>query len=160
MPRIIDTDLLDDWDDAIREAIARALNALREAFGTQPSTWTWDRAHRTRVVHPLARLFPDAGAELNPPSVSMGGDGDCPQAGSAELGVWILHSSVARYAFDLGDWDNSGWIVPMGSSGHPDSPHHTDQTEDWAAVRLQPMLYSLERIEADAESRQVLEPSR
>jgi penicillin amidase len=116
--------------------------------------------HRTRVVHPLARSFPDVADELNPRSVSMGGDGDCVQAGSAELGTYVLHSSVARYVFDVGDWDNSGWIVPMGSSGHPESPHYADQLDDWADVRLRPMLYSADAIDADAESRQVLEPSR
>jgi len=66
----------------------------------------------------------------------MGGDGDCALAGSTELGTWIVHASVARYAFDLGDWDSSGWIVPHGSSGHPDSPHVADQAQDWAAASL------------------------
>jgi penicillin amidase len=89
----------------------------------------------------------------------MGGDGDCVQAGSAEGGLWILHSSVARYVFDLSDWDESGWIVPLGSSGHPESEHYADQLEDWAGARLQPMLYSWESIESGAESRQLLEPS-
>jgi penicillin amidase len=72
----------------------------------------------------------------------------------------VLHSSVARYVFDLSDWDNSGWIVPGGASGHPESPHHQDQLDDWAAVRLRPMLYSADAIDAAFESRQLLEPVR
>lgn len=157
VPRLIDSELLDD--KAWGEAIDRALAAMRDALGPDPSTWTWDRVHTTRVVHPLSRDFPDAADELNPPSVAMGGDGDCVQAGSAEGGLWILHSSVARYVFDLSDWDASGWIVPMGSSGHPESDHYADQLDDWAAVRLRPMLYSWDRIGSGAESRQLLEPS-
>jgi penicillin amidase len=162
LPRIIATEVLapDEWDDAIRDAVDRALTMLRDELGPQTDDWTWDRVHCTRVVHPLARTFPHVADELNPPSVSMGGDGDCVQAGSAELGTYILHSSVARYVFDLADWDNSGWIVPGGSSGHPESPHYSDQLDDWAATRLRPMLYSADAIDAGAESRQVLEPAR
>ena len=162
MPRLIGREILasEEWDDAIREACVRAITYLEERLGPDQTDWTWRRLHATRTVHPLSRVFPEAADELNPPSVSMGGDGDCPQAGSAEVGLWIQHSSVARYAFDLGAWDNSGWIVPLGSSGHPESPHYSDQADDWAAVRLQPMLYSWDRIEADAETRQLLEPSR
>jgi penicillin amidase len=162
MPRLLGREVLtgDEWDDAIRQACSRAIAYLEEQLGPDRSSWTWQRLHVTRTLHPLSRVFADAADELNPPSVSMAGDGDCVQAGSAEVGLWIQHSSVARYVFDLGDWDNSGWIVPLGSSGHPESPHYADQASDWAAVRLQPMLYSWERIEADAETRQVLEPSR
>jgi len=147
LPRIIGTDLVPD--DAVAEATKRALDKIDEGA-------TWGDVHRTKTVHPLSRLFPDAA--LDPKPVSMGGDGDTPQAGSEEKGLGIVHSSVARYAFDLGDWDASGWIVPLGSSGHADSPHYADQAQDWADVKLRPMLYSWSRIEADAESRQVLEP--
>jgi penicillin amidase len=81
-------------------------------------------------------------------------------AGSEEMGLSIVHSAVCRYVFDLGDWDNSRWIVPLGSSGHPASPHYTDQVSDWAACRLRPMTYSWPLVEAEAETRQVLEPDR
>jgi penicillin amidase len=148
----------DEWDEAMGEAIERALVRLRETLGDDPSAWAWRRLHATKTVHPLSRTLQDAAGELDPPSVSMGGDGDCVQAGSAEVGVWIEHSSVARYVFDTSDWDNSAWIVPLGSSGHPSSPHYADQATDWAALRLRPMLYSAERVDADARTRQVLEP--
>ena len=162
LPRIIGTEVLapDEWDEAITEAVGRARRLLEATLGPQADDWTWDRVHRTRVAHVLASQFPDAADEINPPSVAIGGDGDCVQAGSADLGTHVLHSSVARYVFDLGDWDNSGWIVPGGSSGHPESPHHHDQLDDWANVRLRPMLYSADAIDADFESRQLLEPSR
>ena len=61
--------------------------------------------------------------------------------------------------FDLGDWERSAWIVPLGASGHPESPHYADQSADWAAVRLRPMRYGWTRIAAEAESHQRLEPA-
>jgi penicillin amidase len=62
--------------------------------------------------------------------------------------------------FDLSDWDNSGWIVPHGVSGHSDSPHFADQLADWASpdVRLRPMRYSAEAIDAATESTTTLTP--
>ena len=37
-------------------------------------------------------------------------------------------TSVARYVFDLADWERSAWIVPLGASGHPGSAHYADQS--------------------------------
>ncbi len=74
-------------------------------------------------------------------------------AGSeAEAGVEGVADGVA-------DWDQSGWTVPLGASGHPGSPHFADQITAWSEQRLSPMLYSWPRIEANAEGRQRLEPS-
>jgi hypothetical protein len=41
---------------------------------------------------------------------------------------------VARYVFDLGDWEASGWVVP-------------EQTDEWYAARLVPMHYEWDVIE-------------
>ena len=43
--------------------------------------------------------------------------------------------SVARWAWDLADREQSLWSVPFGAAGAPDSPHFSDQLDDWAAVR-------------------------
>ena len=65
-------------------------------------------------------------------------------------------SSVARYVFDLADWDESRWIVPLGASGDPRSPHFADQQAAWARGDLVPMRYSWPAIEQHAEARTVL----
>ncbi|MEX2395218.1 MAG: penicillin acylase family protein, partial [Actinomycetota bacterium] len=157
LPRIVDGDLV--GDDSIAEAVKRAITLLTTELGPNRSKWRWDALHRTNTVHPVARTYPEYGQTLNPPRFGMGGDGDTPQAGSSETGTWIQHSSVARYVFDLGDWDNSACVIPLGASGHPASPHYADQTETWANVKLFPMTFSWDKIRAGAETRQVLEPS-
>ena len=53
---------------------------------------------------------------------------------------------MARYVFDPSDWDNSRWIVPLGSSGHPGSPHYSDQTEIWSKVQVIKMAYTSEAL--------------
>lgn len=151
------------WASVLSNALGRATAWLRETCGPDMTTWQWARIHRTTPQHTLSVTFPEAAAMLNPPSVGVGGDGDTPQAGSyagfAGGGFTITGLSVNRYCFDPSDWDTSGWVVPLGSSGHPGSPHYADQRIAWSQQRLLPMRYSWESVTADAAETQRLEPA-
>ena len=68
--------------------------------------------------------------------------------------------SVNRYVHDPSDWRNSRWIVPLGASGHPGSPHFADQARLWADVETIPQLWDWEDIVDAAESRQKLVPEK
>jgi penicillin amidase len=59
-----------------------------------------------------------------------------------ETGERAAAASVARYVYDLGDWDNSGWVVPHGVSGVRGSGNDLGQRDAWLAGELLPMLYS------------------
>ena len=158
-----DTSLLppeSDWESVAARALADGMADLRATLGGDIGTWRWGRLHRTRPSHPLSGSFPNVADLLDPPAVRVGGDGDTPRAAGyspAEPYV-VTGTSVARYVFDLDDWDGSRWVVPLGASGHPGSTHYADQTETWRRVELVPMLFDWERIAADAESHQTLEP--
>ena len=156
IPRLIEQDLLapGEWDELIDQALRRALVSLEKAQGPDRTTWTWGAIHTTRTRHPVSSVIPDAARELDPPSVSSGGDGEVPNCTGWESGLGIQHSSTARYVFDLGDWDNSGWVVPLGASGNPRSPHYADQAQTWARVELFPMTYDWDKI--PVESSQIL----
>jgi penicillin amidase len=154
----------EDWPAALGRAVGHAVADLRARLGDDVEGWRWGRVHATRPRHPLSAAFPGAAPLLNPPSVSLGGDGDTVQAalfmgspGSEGYEVWA--ASVARYVFDLGDWERSAWIVPLGASGHPGSPHYADQTTPWAEGRLHPMRYDWGRIRREADTHQQLEPA-
>ena len=123
-------------------------------------SWWWGRVHHTRPRHTLSSAFPELAGFLDPPQVEMGGDGETPQAAGycTEEPFVVAGTSVSRYVFDLGDWGNSAWVSPLGASGHPGSPHYTDQVEVWGDLRLVPMLYDWQRIVAESEGRQELEP--
>ncbi|HET8625926.1 MAG TPA: penicillin acylase family protein, partial [Thermomicrobiales bacterium] len=160
-----DTTLLpsgETWASLLAAALARAVAWLSERLGPDMANWRWGRLHRTGQQHTLAATFPELAARLNPPTVGVGGDGDTPQAGGfagAEgHGYTVMGTSVMRYIFDLADWDNSRWVVPLGSSGHPGSPHFAGQLAAWSEQRLYPMPYSRAAVDADAASRQRLEP--
>jgi penicillin amidase len=149
------------WASLLAQALTQTVVWLRQALGGDPQHWQWARLHRTTPRHPLAAEFPDLAAELNPPSVAVGGDGDTVQAASisAAGGYTVGGTAVTRVVFDLSDWQRSAWVVPLGASGHPGSPHYADQSATWAAVQLYPMLYDWEQIRAAAETQQHLEPT-
>ncbi|MFH1758207.1 MAG: penicillin acylase family protein [Pseudomonadota bacterium] len=74
-------------------------------------------------------------------------------------GVPHVLAQTARDAFfDTSDWDNSCWVVPLGVSGHPASPHYADQAVIWGALDLVPMRYRWDRVKAEAASHQTVEP--
>ena len=159
-----DTSLLaegETWSTPLAAAFSDAITFLRAELGDDIDQWRWEQLHRTRPVHPLAAMFPEAAGLLNPPSVTLGGDADTLQcAGTFPGQSYLINgTSVARYAFDTDSWDMSRWVSPLGASGHPGSPHYADQAETWSAVRMHPMPYSREAVDADAASVQRLEPA-
>ena len=147
-----------DWRSLATRSLKAGMSYLHEQLGDDRSSWRWGKVHRTRPTHPLSTIFPDVAGSLNPPPVELGGDGDTPQAAGycTEEPFTIESTSVARYVFDVGNWNNSMWISPLGSSGHPGSHHYADQSQIWGNVELIPMLYEWDAIESSAESIQNL----
>jgi penicillin G amidase len=159
-----DASLLPDgetWDSVLGAALEAAVTWLSNRLGDDVNGWSWGTLHRTQHTHTLLPVAADYAALLNPPSVACGGDSDTPQQGAFAPGkpFTLYSTSVARYVYDLADWNNSWWVVPLGSSGHPGSPHYADQMQLWADVGMYPMLYDWGKIRADAETTQELRPA-
>ena len=148
------------WPSLMSAALAEGVATLRDKLGADMEQWRWDRLHQAHPKHTLSAAFPDLAGLLDPPAIPMSGDGDTPLAGSyspADLAT-VGGLSVARYAFDLADWDNSRWAIPLGASGHPGSPHYHDQSEVWRQIQMVPMEYRWDGIVARCEAQQTLEP--
>lgn len=159
-----DTSLLREgasWGPLLASALEEAIAWIVDTLGDDVDGWTWGVLHRTGHTHTLAGAVPEHAGLLNPPTVDCGGDADTPQAGAYTPGkpFTLYGTSVCRYVYDLADWDNCWWAVPLGASGHPGSPHYADQMERWADVGLYPMLYDWTWIKVDAETMQVLSPA-
>ena len=120
----------------------------------------WSEAHPAKLAHPLAPLFPEAAASLDPPGAPVGGDNDTVLANGSypATGFAASYGAVARYVFDVGDWDQCRWVVFGGTSGDPASPHYADQHALWARTELVPMLYDWDCIVAQGK-RTTLAPS-
>ncbi len=141
-------------DESVATALRFAVRELERTQGSDPGRWRWGAAHRAMFVHPLAALRPDLTDRLPlPAAVELGGDNECVWASStAPPTTLACNAPVARYVFDLADWDRSVWIVPHGVSGDPRSPHHLDQLERWSRVEMRPMRYSAEVVDAATAS--------
>jgi penicillin G amidase len=148
-----DTRLLGGW--TWQQAIAEA---LRQAASDDPVNW--GDVHRPRFVHPLSGLYPDAAVWLDPPSLPVGGDTDTVQVNgiAAAAGLEATYGAIARYVYDVGNWDACQWAVFHGTSGHPGSAHYADQNPVWTRCEMVPMLYNWTTIVADAVVTQYLNP--
>ncbi len=142
-----DESLLGGW--SWRRTLTEAVRRAEGAWSGEP----WGELHATGQRHPLGRT------ELDPPSVPYGGDMDTVQA-SSYAPVESLRTrsgSVARYAFDVADWDRCGWVVPLGAAGEP-GRHAHDQQDAWRTGRLVPAPYSTRAVGEAAEERHRLVP--
>jgi penicillin amidase len=152
--RTNDTGLLGGmhWAATIEEALTRTAPKLDGK--------SWAELHRAKLAHPLAPLFSDAATTLDPPGWGVGGDNDTVLANGsyAAGGLHATYGAVARYVFDVGNWDGCEWVVFGGASGHPGSSHYSDQHQVWAKTELVPMLYDWGRIAAEGD-RLTLEPA-
>ena len=150
-----------DWPSMMSRALAKGVADLKQRLGDDLENWRWEKIHQAHPRHTLSDAYPELAGLLDPPPMPMNGDGDTPLAGTYSTAdpFRVTSLSVARYAYDLADWDNSLWAVPLGASGHPGSPHYHDQSETWRQVQMVPMLYAWDRIIAQAESQQRLEPA-
>ncbi len=145
----------------VESAFKAGVDYLAARFGNEFSNWRWGDLHQTGHSHPLAGAFPDSADLLNPPKVEAAGDGDVPWAsGSPTPAEFSIKTGpINRYIHDPSNWINGRWIVPLGSSGHPASPHFSDQQDMWSKVETIPQLWDWDEIAGDAETTQRLMPN-
>lgn len=130
------------WTDLLAEAL--------EAVAADTPDVPWSEVHAVALTHPLTPALPDAPTALSPAGAGVGGDNDTVWATGcrAESGTTAVLGAVARYVFDVGNWDNCSWIVVGGASGDPASPHYVDQHQPWSRCELVPMRYDWDTITA------------
>ena len=152
---------LDTMDDIILRSFSQGLEYLIGLMGVDMDSCYWSRIHRTSHTHELSDQHPNLKWLLNPLSVAMSGDGDTPHSASYALSgpFTVTGASVARYIFDLSDWDNSKWITPLGSSGNQLSSHYLDQNPIWAKNKMIDMQYRWEDIKLTSKVKQIISPN-
>ena len=148
-----DTRLLNGWS---WEQVLTAGAAASSGRSPEPGGRCISRDLRTRYLV----VFQAPRASLDPPSLPIGGDTDTVQANgiSAAGGFGATYGAIARYVYDVGNWDACRWAVFHGTSGHPGSAHYADQNPIWSRCEMVPMLYSWALIEAEAKVVQILNP--
>ena len=135
-----------NWEDMFVKAFRQAIEFLKKKYGKNVNEWKWGNLHTTNHQHPLSSEFLAYANILNPKKVPASGDGETPLAGSTDKNFKIVAASVNRYAHDPSNWENSRWIVPLGSSGNPGSKNYSDQLELWSEGKTIPQLWNWEEI--------------
>jgi penicillin G amidase len=131
------------------ELLAEALETIAADGVDAP----WQDIHRAVLTHPLTPPLPAAAAAgLSRTGRGLGGDNETVWANGcrSESGTAAVYGAVARYVFDVGNWDNCSWIVVAGASGDPASTHYLDQHDAWSRCELIPMRYDWDAIAASA----------
>lgn len=128
----------------IEKSLREAWQELRARMGDDKDEWSWGRIHTLTLRHPLEH------SRVLAPLISIGpfpssGDGVTVNTGfyrhSNPYGQ-VVGASL-RMAMDVGNWNDSRFILPAGQSGHFLSRHYGDQTELWRrgdtiTVRFEP----------------------
>ncbi|MEU3890642.1 penicillin acylase family protein [Streptomyces sp. NPDC029041] len=123
-----------------------AVRAAIEDVALRPPAGVWGDTHR---LAPWRALEPER--PYDEPGLS--GDHDCVLCTSGVPGLTdrAARGPAARYVWDLARREDSRWVVPLGASGVPGSPHHRDQLPLWLTGDLVPVVtdWSLLKKETD-----------
>ncbi|NPV08337.1 MAG: penicillin acylase family protein [Anaerolineae bacterium] len=145
-------------EDILAGALNDTLAYLTHHHGEDLTRWRWGDLHRLRFHHALGQRRP-LSRLLDRGPYPVGGDQTTVNA-SFYLPRLPLNDYSAgpswRMIVDLSDWDSSRAILPTGQSGHPASPHYDDMISLWREGHYHPMLWSRDKVEANAEGRLVL----
>ncbi|MCP3911182.1 MAG: penicillin acylase family protein [Actinomycetia bacterium] len=151
-----DSDLPGDlaWPVVLTDALGDAVTDLTNRLGDMAG-WSWGAIHRAHFFHQLGVDRPDLADRLPVPDAAIPGDSDTVRCGTVQAAARgrSVAASVARYVFDLADWDRSRWVVPHGVSGDPGSAHHLDQLDRWVDNDLIPMPWTREAVDEATVSR-------
>lgn len=156
------------WDDVVtteketRSAImAKTLDILDEKAVFEP----WGEVHRVFFKHPLTEI-PMVGRFLagswNRGPFPTGGDNVTIAANywSANRPFDVAAMPALRMVCDIGNWDESVVVMPLGQSGRPWSSHYADQIQLWRRGEAFALPFSDAAVEAAAEARLTLRPAQ
>ncbi|MCK8433933.1 penicillin acylase family protein [Streptomyces sp. D2-8] len=123
-----------------------AVRAAIEDVALRPPAGVWGDTHR---LAPWRALEPEQ--PYDEPGLS--GDHDCVLCTSGVPGLTdrAARGPAARYVWDLARREDSRWVVPLGASGVPGSPHHRDQLPLWLAGDLVPVVTDWARLEKETD---------
>ncbi|GGV72751.1 penicillin acylase family protein [Streptomyces massasporeus] len=123
-----------------------AVRAAVEEVALRPPAGVWGDTHR---LAPWRDLEPEQ--PYDEPGLS--GDHDCVLCTSGVPGLTdrAARGPAARYVWDLARREDSRWVVPLGASGVPGSPHHRDQLPLWLAGDLVPVVTDWTRLKKETD---------
>lgn len=129
------TDAVETCATAVAAALRDALDDLSERLGSDTARWRWGTVHRAHFRHDMFGRIPLLGGRLHP-SIATDGNDDTLNRASTRFTdptdpYADIHGPTLRAIYDLGDLDNSLFIIAPGQSDHPLSPNFDDLALPW-----------------------------
>ena len=155
------------WDDVSMpgnqtrtDILDRVLRDL-DRRGPQES---WGKVHQVTFDHPLTRLSSvrklAADSWSRGPFAVAGGNTTINGQYWSERRPFAVNAIPAmRFVADVGNWDDTILVLPVGQSGRPWSRHYSNQISSWLNVEAVRFPFSREAVEAAAAVRIELLPA-
>jgi penicillin amidase len=146
------------WDHTVEDALTEAVDTLNKNHESQ----AWGQIRPLTLVHPVAaeqKLFAPI---FNRGPFPWGGDANTvSQAAALTEDSTSNPMAIAslRMVVDVGNWEESRFILPGGQSGNPLSPHYDDMIPLWQRGEGVPIAWSPERVASVARDTLVLMPT-
>lgn len=144
------------WLQEMADALAAVIETLREHYGNDPNQWAWGRIRPLTLRHSVGERAPlDRVFNLGP--FAWGGDANTVGQASADPSdptANPIFIASLRMVVDVGNWDESRFVLPGGQSGNPLSPHYADLLSLWQRGEGVPIAWSPTKV--DQASRTVL----
>jgi penicillin amidase len=154
-------DVIETRDDVLRLALIGARDELTARQAVRSEEWNWGFLHELELreatfgssgIPPLEWLFNRDGWEVGGGTAAVDATGwDAAGIDNPDHPYRVTTAPSMRMVVDLGDLDASRWINLTGVSGHPFSPHYTDQTDLWARGETLPWAFTRQAVDATAE---------
>lgn len=141
-------DWFPDWDRALLDSFAEAMDEGRRIQGRNVSKWDWGRYNALLLAHPVGKEVPLVARYFNIGPAPMSGSTTSIKQTTNRMGPSM------RMAADLADWDNTLMGIVTGESGQVLSKHYKDQWEAYYSGRGLPFRFR----QMEVDSRLVVEP--
>ena len=147
---------------AVESALSLALAELERRYGSDQSRWSWGRAHVIRAGHLPAGALGFLGRLLDFQTPGPGGRDTVNVSGfvfDTESDLYVGDTGASfRAVYDLGNPDESVFILNTGQSGNPLSSHYGDMVDNWRDGGYVPMRTDRAAITERARERLILSP--
>jgi penicillin amidase len=125
---------------------------------------SWGQVHQVTFDHPLTRLpfvrKLAADSWSRGPFAAAGDDATINAHSWSKKDPYTVTSIPAvRFVTDVGNWDDTVLVLPVGQSGRPWSRHYSNQISSWLKVEAVRFPFSREAVEKAAVVRLELLPA-
>ena len=149
-----------DAQATLIQGLENACAYLEKTLGANIQDWQWGKIHQLTYGHILGAQPPfDEIFNFGP--MTIGGDKDTLNQlsflGGKAYGGAICGASF-RQITNMGNFDQSYCISPLGQAGNITSPHHHDQMQAWLNGEYKPSLWSKQAILKHKKYRATLSP--